>query len=66
MSYNMSKGESTDGFPWPGFRESTSSTSTCVINLKPGTQAEALGQINRPFSQEDGGCVSGTMLSVVT
>lgn len=40
------------------FPESSSLAFRYVADLKPVPQAEALGQVNMPYSQEDCGCVS--------
>ena len=57
MSCSEAKGEHKDGSS-SLIPESTSVASRCVANTKPDPQADALGQVNRPFSQADLGCVS--------
>lgn len=49
---------SVKGWCLPMFYERVSVASGCVVNLRSVPQAEAPGQVNRPFSQKDWGCVS--------
>lgn len=44
--------EHSNGIPQPMFPESTFIASKCVVILKYVPQAEALGQVNMPFSQK--------------
>ena len=62
MSRSKAEGECGGGIPWPTFPDSTTLPFRFVTNLKHVPQAEAPGQVNRPFSQRLGVCFS--LLSV--
>lgn len=53
MNCGEAKGKHKAGVPQPMFHESSPLASRSVVNLKSVFQAEALGQVNRPLSQED-------------
>lgn len=56
--------ELRDGIRWSTAPESTSVATRCMVNLKPAPQAEAPGQVDRPFFIDRFGGSGFNVLSV--